>query len=137
MLYDLAISENQKLLSSIKIDDNELDKNDRLNKVNAYIHKNFSSKISLEEVCSLVSMTPNSFNRFIKKRTNKSFVNYLNDVRIGYATRWLIEKDATISEIAFLCGFNNLSHFNRIFKSSVHKTPKEYKEFFNGRKMII
>ena len=137
LLHDLAQSEDQKLLSTITFDDDELDKNDRMNKINAYIHNNFSGKMTLEEAAKEVNMTPNAFNRFIKKRTNKTFVTYLHDVRIGYATRWLIEKDATISEVAFMCGFNNLSNFNRIFKEHVKRTPKEFKEFFSGRKTIV
>ena len=66
-----------------------------------YVQQNFSEKISLDEVADLLSMSVVSFNRFIKKRTNKTFVNYLNDIRVGYASRWLIEKDLSIAEIAY------------------------------------
>jgi transcriptional regulator GlxA family with amidase domain len=58
-----------------------------------------------------------TFNRFIKKRTGKTFINYLNEIRISYAARWLMEKNLTVFEIAFEAGFNNIANFNKVFKS--------------------
>ena len=78
-------------------------------------------------MASLVNMSNVTFNRFIKKRTGKTFVNYLNEIRISYTTRWLIEKKLTISEAAFEAGFNNISNFNKIFKSVTKVTPSEFK----------
>ena len=68
-------------------------------------------------------MSPVSFNRFIKRRTGKTFIEYVNDTRIGYAARWLIEKELSIAEIAFKCGFNNIANFNRVFKKN--KEPEK------------
>jgi len=77
-----------------------------------------------------------TFNRFIKKRTGKTFINYLNEVRVGYAARWLIEKKLTVSEVAFESGFNNIANFNKIFKSIKKCTPSEFKNQFNGIKRV-
>lgn len=137
LLYDLSQSKNQILLSTIVIDESDFDKNETLNKIHNYIQQNFSNKISLPQASKELNMSQNSLNRFLKKKMNKTFTDYVNDVRIGFATRWLIEKDMNISEIAFSCGFNNLANFNRIFLSKIKMTPKEYRQFYRGRKKII
>ena len=137
ILFDLANSRNQRLLSTYTVDYATFDDYDKMKLVYEYVQKNFSKKISLEEVSSVANMTSISFNRFIKKRTGKTFVNYINDIRIGYAARWIVEKDISISEIAFKSGFNNLANFNRSFKAIKNRTPSQYREDFSGLKRIL
>jgi AraC-like DNA-binding protein len=133
----MATSRNQRILSTFTVDYDKFEDDDKMKIVYDYIQKNFANKITLEEVSKVALMSPVSFNRFIKKRTNKTFVNYLNDVRIGYAARSLVEKDLSVSEVAFKCGFNNIANFNRIFKSIKGVTPSTYREEFNGIKRIL
>lgn len=137
ILQDMANSRNQRLLSSYTIDFDKFEEDDKMKIIYDYIQKNFAEKITLNEVADVVSMGVVSFNRFIKKRTNKTFVNYLNDIRVGYAARWLIEKDLSISEIAFKAGFNNIANFNRIFKNKKNTTPSQYRDEFNGMKRFL
>lgn len=137
ILYDLANSRNQRLLSTYTVDYDVFDDYDKMKLVYEYVQKNFAEKISLEDVSSVANMTSISFNRFIKKRTGKTFVNYINDIRIGYAARWLMEKDISISEIAFKSGFNNIANFNRSFKAIKKRTPSQYREDFSGLKRIL
>jgi AraC-like DNA-binding protein len=137
ILYDLANSRNQRLLSTYTVDHDTFDDYDKMKIVYEYVQKNFAEKITLEEVSSVASMTSISFNRFIKKRTGKTFVNYVNDIRVGYAARWLVEKDLSISEVAFKCGFNNIANFNRNFKTIKNCTPSQYREDFSGLKRIL
>ncbi|WP_291104883.1 MULTISPECIES: helix-turn-helix domain-containing protein [unclassified Flavobacterium] len=137
ILYDLANSRNQRLLSTYTVDYATFDDYDKMKLVYEYVQKNFAKKISLEDVSKVASMTSISFNRFIKKRTGKTFVNYINDIRIGYAARWIVEKDLSISEIAFKSGFNNIANFNRSFKSIKKRTPSQYREDFSGLKRIL
>ncbi|NMH27412.1 helix-turn-helix domain-containing protein [Flavobacterium silvaticum] len=137
ILYDLSNSRNQRLLSTYTVDSETFEDSDKMKLVYDYVQKNFSGKISLEEVSDLTNMSPVSFNRFIKKRAGKTFVNYLNDIRVGYASRWLVEKDLSISEIAFKSGFNNIANFNRIFKSIKGTTPSQYREEFYGMKRFL
>lgn len=132
ILHDLAISRNQKLLSTSFAYYDKIESNAQVQKLNDYIQENYSSKITLEEVSNLLSMSAVSFNRFIKKHTGKTFVEYVNDIRIAYALRLLIEKEQSISEIAHMCGFNNLANFNRIFKKSQGYTPSKYRSDFLG-----
>lgn len=137
ILYDLSISRNQRLLSTSTIHLENFENSDKLKSLYDYVQKNYSSKMTLGEVSELVNMSNVSFNRFIKKRTGKTFVEYLNDVRIGYASRWLIEKDYSVSEIAFMCGFNSIANFNRVFKKSKGTTPTNYRQDFSGIKRVL
>ena len=89
--------------------------------------KNYEEKISLVEVAELAHMTPESFSRFFKQRTRKTFSRFVNEVRCAKASKILQEEKIGISEVAFQCGFNNLSNFNRQFKKITNYTPKEYK----------
>lgn len=137
ILHDLANSRNQRLLSTYTVNRNEFENSDNIKKVYDYIHANFHKKITLAEVSEIVNMSSVSFNRFIKKRTGKTFINYLNDVRISNAAMWLLEKDQSISEIAYKCGFNNIANFNRVFKKFKNCTPSEYKAVFEGIKRVL
>lgn len=137
ILYDLAISRNQRLLSTATIHLENFDNSEQLKAVYDYVQENYGTKITLADVSNLVNMSSVSFNRFIKKRTGKTFVEYLNDVRIGYASTMLIEKDFSISEIAFRCGFNSIANFNRIFKKSKNRTPSQWRKDFSGIKRVL
>jgi AraC-like DNA-binding protein len=83
----------------------------------------------IEDLAKMISMTNSSFCHFFKKRTRKSFVEYLNEVRIGHAAVQLIETTKTISEVCYDCGFNNVSNFNRIFRTKKNLTPTEFRKF--------
>lgn len=137
ILQDMANSRNQRILSTYTVDYDKFEDDDKMKVVYEYVQKNFSEKITLDDVSKVALMSPVSFNRFIKKRTGKTFVNYLNDIRVGYAARWLVEKDSSISEIAFKTGFNNIANFNRIFKSLKKTTPSQYRDEFYGIKRIL
>ncbi|WBL23114.1 AraC family transcriptional regulator [Zunongwangia sp. HRR-M8] len=137
ILHDLARSRNQKLLSTYTSDFKNFENSDKIKIIYEYVQLNYHKKISLNEVADLVNMSQVSFNRFIKKRTGKTLVEYVNDTRIGYAARWLIEKDLSIAEIAYKCGFNNIANFNRVFKNNKKCTPSKYREEFSGIKRVL
>ena len=137
LLFDLANFRNQRLLSTYTVDYAVFDDDDKMKLVYEYIQKNFAEKIPLDEVSKASNMTSISFNRFIKKRTGKTFVNCINDIRIGYAARWLLEKDMSVSEIAYKSGFTNIANFNRSFKAIKNRTPTQYREDFSGLRRIL
>lgn len=111
---------------------------ERLNKVLSFLLKNYNKQIKLEEVSALIGLTPTAFCRYFKVRTNKTFIQYLNDLRIGYAKRLLIEGKMKISTISVEVGFNNLSNFIEQFKRSVDMLPTEYqKEYGIKNKKIL
>lgn len=88
----------------------------------------YHRKIQLDEVSAVANMTVNSFCRYFKKRTRKSYVDFLTEIRIGQARKLLQEKDLSISQICFEVGFNNLSNFNRKFRELCSITPTEFKK---------
>lgn len=88
----------------------------------------FHRKIHLDEVASIANMTTNSFCRYFKKRTRKSYVDFLTEIRIAQACKLLQQKDLSISQVCFEVGFNNLSNFNRKFRELCTLTPTEFKK---------
>jgi len=109
----------------------------RIKQVFDYMNKNFRSEISLQEISALVNMHEVSLSRFIKKHTGKNFVDCLNEIRIGQASRLIIDTNQSISEIAYTCGFNNISYFNRVFRKKKGCTPKEFRGNFAGTRVYV
>ncbi|GAB3656390.1 AraC family transcriptional regulator [Echinicola sediminis] len=99
---------------------------DRVDKVFSFTFNNFKRNISLEEVADLVHLNPTAFCRYFKKSTKKTYSKFLNEIRVGYACKLLIEEKLNISEVGYECGFNNLSNFNRQFKNVMDISPSEY-----------
>ncbi|EDP71347.1 AraC-type DNA-binding domain-containing protein [Flavobacteriales bacterium ALC-1] len=101
---------------------------DRMRNVFEYTLNNYSEDISLESVSKIANMTKNAFCKYFKKRTNKTYIQFLNEFRVEQASKLLLEKsDYSIAEIAYLSGFRNISNFNRIFKKAKGKSPSQIK----------
>jgi AraC-like DNA-binding protein len=134
ILHALSTSPNMRTLSDISFQaaDTVNYNSRRIEAVMAHLNKNFDREISLAEVARLVSMSEVAFSRFFKARTGKTFVDTLNEIRLGHASRMLIDTTQSVSEIAYRCGFNNMSNFNRIFKKKKQCTPKEFREEYNA-----
>lgn len=103
------------------------DEMDRFNEVYQFLLKNFDRDITLTEVAGLCNMTPNSFCRFFKARTQKTFIRFLNELRIGHACKLLQSEDNSIQNICYDCGYNNPVNFFKFFKLITNKSPKEYR----------
>lgn len=100
----------------------------RLSKVIRYVSENYDVEIALADVAEIASMTIQSFCRFFKKRTNKTFVQFLNEYRIGKACVLLIENKLSVNKICNDLGFNSMTNFNRLFKRQCNCTPIEYRK---------
>ncbi|MDA3879332.1 MAG: AraC family transcriptional regulator [Prolixibacteraceae bacterium] len=138
LLYDLAISRDQKFLTNLSFQKNsDFFNSDKIEKIYNYVRDNYSRKIMLEDAANLLNMSIVSFSRLIKQRTSKSFVDFVNEIRLGYATRMLIETNKSVSEICYECGFNNISNFNRTFKKKQKCTPSEFRNNFIGVKNVL
>ena len=138
ILYELSLCDNIKILSSssfAKIDSNSDSR--RILKTYEYINNHYKDPIRLEELANVVGMSPVSFSRFFKLRSGKTISTYIIDIRLGHATRMLVDTTNSIAEICYDCGFNNLSNFNRIFKKKKDCSPKEFRENYRKKKMII
>ena len=100
----------------------------KLQKVFNFITRNFDRKITLEEVAGLINLTPTAFCRFFKLRTNKTFSQFLIEVRIRQACKMLSNGNFNVTETFFSCGYNNSSNFHRHFRQHTGLTPSEYKD---------
>jgi AraC-like DNA-binding protein len=101
---------------------------DRMNRVHEYVMKNFRERITLEEVAAIANMAPTSFSRYFKIHANKTFSDFLTEIRIGYSCKLLIEKKMSIAQVCYDSGFHTVSNFNRQFKATTHYNPFEYKK---------
>ncbi|MFA5849923.1 MAG: AraC family transcriptional regulator [Bacteroidales bacterium] len=130
ILYDLATSQKQRVLASTNYSSLSIVKTSqsrRINTICQYINQNYHREITLKEIGDLVNMSESAISHFFKKRTGRSFITYINDVRIGNASRLLEETTRSISDVAYSCGFNNLSNFNHTFKKYRNQTPRVYR----------
>jgi AraC-like DNA-binding protein len=138
ILHELSISKSMKTLASMSFaDENPTHESRRIEKAFLYMRNNYEKEITLEAIANIVNMTVVSFSRFIKKRTGKTFIESLNDIRLGHASRLLIDTQLSIAEVSYKCGYNNLSNFNRIFKKKHNFTPKEFRDNYSGTRTFI
>ncbi|MBA9077220.1 MULTISPECIES: AraC family transcriptional regulator [Rufibacter] len=138
ILHDLSTSRNMRTLSNSSFTPDQFNHySRRIEKAFEYMQSYYDKDVSLADVAKVVNMPEVSFSRFIKKRTGKTFVDSLNEIRLGHASRMLIDTTESISEISFKCGFNNLSYFNRIFKRKNGCTPKEFRLNYSGSRVFV
>ncbi|GAB5554193.1 MAG: AraC family transcriptional regulator [Saprospiraceae bacterium] len=105
---------------------------DRMSRVYDYIMGHYYDKITLKEVADLAYMTPSSFSRYFKQCSNKTFSQLISELRIGHASKLLMEQDLPIMEICFKCGFRTLSNFNRQFKHIHGVSPTAYRRAYQN-----
>lgn len=123
----LAKHEQYELLSSSSfVNSFHKTGNRRLDKIYEYVFENFNNPISSSDLAKIANMNKSAFSRFFKRIHRKSFTVYLNEIRIGYACKLLLENKENITSIAYMSGFNNISNFNRQFKSIHGESPSSY-----------
>ena len=128
-----AIAECTQLvpLSSIGFKHEQLDtENDRINAIYDFSLKNFKRPIQLDEIASVANISPNSFCRYFKSKTRKTFSQFLIEVRVGHACKLLIENKMSIKQLCFESGFNNFTSFHKYFKLITSRSPLNYQKEF-------
>ncbi|WP_321518198.1 AraC family transcriptional regulator [uncultured Bacteroides sp.] len=138
ILYELSLCDDVHTLSSSSFAKVGVHSDSRrVQKVQDYINEHYKDEIRLSQLADLAGMTPVSFSRFFKLRTGKNLSDYIIDIRLGYSTRLLVDSTQSVAEICYECGFNNLSNFNRIFKKKKDCSPKEFRENYRKKKIIV
>ena len=140
ILHELSIDKGMRELSTGQFAANVMHQHssdESLGRVMDYLSRHYSEVIRLSEVAEMVNMSESSFCRFFKQHTSKSFIDFLTDIRLGAASRALIDSSLSIAEIGYDCRFNNLSNFNRIFKKKKGVTPSEFRDNYRKNKTII
>ncbi len=139
VLYDLSLSSDMRVLSSLSFSEDiqGVFNSQRVDKAYQYILSNYQNNITLQDVANQVNMSSTGFSRFVKERTGKNFIDILNDVRITQSIRLLMDTAYNISEICYSCGFSNLSNFNRIFKKKKGCTPSQFRQNYQGKRILL
>ncbi len=127
ILHQLSSLEEHRTLSSIPFVENIHEhQSARMDNIHNFILKNFKKEIQIEKIAAIANMTVASLCRYFKKKTRKSVTEFINEVRIGYACKLLIDGKFTISDICYQCGYSNPSYFNRQFKKITQINPSQY-----------
>ena len=109
----------------------------RVLKVKNYVNENYMHEIRLADMASLAGMSASAFSRFFKLHTGRNLTDYIIDMRLGFASRQLVDSTMSIAEISYSCGFNNLSNFNRIFRKKKGCSPSEFRENYHKTRIIV
>lgn len=129
-LYQLiaCLYESDSFLNVDDLEENDTYKIENLKKVLTFIHKNYSQKISLDEVASLAGMNTQYFCRYFKRLIGKTLTEYINEIRIEKASECLIKTDEKIIDIAICCGYDNIGYFIKRFKEQKNVSPSRYRK---------
>ena len=128
LLNTLADSDEFDLLSSPEIKGQNSDDSDRLNRVFDYVMRNFKEDIQMEQIAKLANMSYSGFCRYFKTRTKKTFTHFVNEIRVGYACRRLVETDLSVENVCYEAGFNNKTNFMEQFRKIIKCTPYQFKK---------
>jgi len=128
IMHIISTSQHKSFIVNKEIESPESQYSDRLICVIKFIKDNLQNQLSLKQVAAIACMTEQSFCRFFRNRTKKSFSQYLSDQRISHACNLLIQTDKSISEISDLCGYRSSSHFCKVFKDQLGQSPYQYKK---------
>jgi AraC-like DNA-binding protein len=138
ILYDLSLADDSRVLSSSSMAHANRDvEGRRVQMVKQYINDHYAEDLRLETLASLVGMSPSAFSRFFRQRTGRTLMDYIIDVRLGYAARLLLDTTESVSDICYACGFNNLSNFNRTFKAHRGYAPRDFRAMFKKKRVLV
>lgn len=130
ILHKISKNTDYKTITSISYANTHKEsETDRMQKVHDYVIQHFREKIQLRKISGIVNMSEAAFCRYFKKRANKTFSDFVNEIRIGNACKLLsTTEDLLIAQVAYESGFNTLSNFNRQFQKVTQKTPSAYRK---------
>lgn len=100
----------------------------KIDRIFKYVFDNFREELQLDEVAEMANMSKHAFCRYFKTRTQKTFIEFVHEVRVSEVCKLIANDKDQINNIAYHCGFNSLSHFNKTFKSIKGVTPSQYKD---------
>jgi AraC-like DNA-binding protein len=138
ILETLAHSTDIELLSNSHYQE-EYDQydTDRINQIYKYSLDHFQQKITIEEIAEVANISPNSFCRYFKSRSRKTFSQFLLELRIGHACKLLIDGKLSVAQICYESGFNNFANFNKYFKIHTGKSPLQYQKGYRSSPVVL
>lgn len=138
VLYELSRCPGARTLATSSFAKVEVESDSRrVLKVKNYIAKNYMDEIRLTTLAEIAGMSPSAFSRFFKLHTGRNLSEYIIEMRLGYASRMLVDTAKSIAEISYQSGFNNLSNFNRIFRKRKGCSPSEFRETYHKTRIVV
>ncbi|MDE6647011.1 MAG: AraC family transcriptional regulator [Prevotella sp.] len=138
ILYELSKSTKARTLATSSYAKVEVESDSRrVLKVKNYISTNYRNEIRLATLADIAGMSPSAFSRFFKLHTGRNLSEYIIEMRLGYASRLLVDTSKGIAEICYDCGFYNLSNFNRIFKLKKNCSTSEFSENYHKTRIVV
>ncbi len=138
ILNTLAHSEGMRTLASSSYAKVSLGENSRrILAVKAFIDAHYDDEIKLKDLADVACMSEAAMSRFFKLHTGRTISDYIIDIRLGNATRLLVDTNQSVADISYQCGYNNLSNFNRLFKRKKGCSPKEFREYYHKVRVIV
>ena len=123
-------SDYQYIASTTYSNTHKISETERMRLVHEYVLKHFKENINLSTVANLSNMTDAAFCRYFKSRTNKTFSDFVKEIRIGNACKMLQDENKSISQTCYESGYNTVSNFNNQFKSLKGISPKQYQKLY-------
>ena len=131
ILHKLSITNDYQYISSSNYTNtHKISETERMRIVHEYVLKHFKENINLSTVASLSNMTEAAFCRYFKSRTNKTFSDFVKEIRIGNACKILQDENKSISQTCYESGYNTVSNFNNQFKSLKGVSPLQYQKLY-------
>lgn len=138
ILYVLTLDEGAKVLCSESFANVQTKlESHRIEAIDAYLKQHYTEVIRLSELARMVEMTEVGFSRFFKRTMGVTLSDYLIGLRVSHASRMLVDTDCTVSEIAYACGFNNISNFNRLFRKHRGRSPQQFRALYSKTRKLI
>lgn len=138
LLHRLSLSDDARMLASSSFANTTRNlESRRVKKVKQYINDHYAEQLTLSELADMAGMAPTAFSRFFRLRSGRTLSDYITDIRLGVASRLLVDTTKNISEICYECGFNNLSNFNRTFRAKRGSSPREFRMMYKKNKIIV
>ncbi len=128
----ITLLRDKKFTAPIRGDVGSLLTNSHIQDVLLYLHVDYMNPITIEDVLQFCPLSRSHFHALFKKETGKTFIQYLNTIRIQHAGELLVTTNDSVLDISLKTGFNNLSHFCHIFKLIKGVSPREFRSRFLG-----
>lgn len=131
ILQKLSTCTDYQFIASVNYENtHKVSETERMHLVHEYVLKHYKEKISLSAVAALANMTEAAFCRYFKTRTNKTFSDFVREIRIGHACKLLLAGKMSIAQVSYESGFNTVSNFNSQFKAMKGQSPKQYQKIY-------
>ncbi|MBL7817842.1 MAG: helix-turn-helix domain-containing protein [Saprospiraceae bacterium] len=131
VLQKLAQTNDYQFITSPHYENNyKISETERMRLVHEYVMKHYKEKISLSAVAALANMTEAAFCRYFKSRTNKTFSDFVSEIRIGHACKLLLDNKMSVAQVCYESGYNTVSNFNSQFKALKGQSPKQYQKMY-------